>query len=143
MTTFMVGVDGSDGARRAAEYAAKRAKASGARLVLVHVVDWSPYELLTPEELSSRHVEHEEEVAEALAKILQPLEDAIAGEGLQIEKMVRHGHATERLCELAEELGADQLFTGRRGQSRVKALLFGSVSGSLVQMCPVPITVVP
>ena len=143
MTTFLVGVDGSDGAQRAAEYGAKRARAEGARLILAHVVDWSPYEFLTPEELSERPVEHQEEIEEAMTGILRPLEEAIGGSGLEIETMVKHGHPAERLCDLADELAVDQLFTGRRGRSRVASLLFGSVSGALVQMCPVPITVVP
>lgn len=143
MNKFLVGMDGSDGARRAAEFAAKRAKVSGAQLVLLHVVDWSPYELLTAEEISSRHVEREKEVADSKAKILQPLADEFAADGIEVEVVVHHGHAAERISELAEELEVDQVFTGRRGRSRVKSLLFGSVSGSLVQMCPVPITVVP
>ena len=143
MTTFLVGVDGSEGAQRAAEYAAKRARAEGARLILAQVVDWSPYEFLTPEELSERPVELREEIEEATTGILKPLEEAIGGAGLEIEMLVKHGHPAERLCELADELGVDQVFTGRRGRSRVTSLLFGSVSGALVQMCPAPITVVP
>jgi nucleotide-binding universal stress UspA family protein len=143
MTTFMVGVDGSEGAKRAAAFAAKRARAEGARLVVAHIVDWSPYEFLTPEELSERPVEMKEEIEEAMAGILRPLEAEIGGEGLELELVVKHGHPSERLCEYAERQQVDQVFTGRRGRSRMRSLLFGSVSGSLVQMCPVPITVVP
>ena len=143
MVTFLVGIDGSEGAKRAARYAAKRARSEGVVLILAHVVDWSPYEFLTPEELSERPVEHREEVDAAMAGILQPLADELAGDGLKIEMEVVHGHPSERICELAEERKVDQVFTGRRGRTRVVALLFGSVSGSLVQICPVPITVVP
>jgi nucleotide-binding universal stress UspA family protein len=32
---------------------------------------------------------------------------------------------------------------GRRGQSTIATLLFGSVAGTLVQIAPVPVTVVP
>ena len=32
---------------------------------------------------------------------------------------------------------------GRRGLSRLQTMLFGSVAGSLVQISPVPVTVVP
>ncbi len=143
MTTFLVGVDGSEGAQRAAQYAAKRARAEGALLIIAHVVDWSPYEFLTPEELADRPIELREEIEEATSGILQPLADELGGDGLEIELEVVHGHPSERMCELAEEREATQVFTGRRGRSRVVRLLFGSVSGSLVQMCPVPITVVP
>jgi nucleotide-binding universal stress UspA family protein len=47
------------------------------------------------------------------------------------------------LCGLAVETGAVQIFIGRRGLSRLEVLLFGSVAGTLVQMSPVPVTVVP
>ena len=57
--------------------------------------------------------------------------------------MVRHGHAAEVLAGLAQELGASQVFVGRRGQSSITSLLFGSVAGTLVQIAPVPVTVVP
>ncbi len=41
--TLLVGIDGSEGSSRVAHFAAARAQAGGARLVLVHVVEWSPY----------------------------------------------------------------------------------------------------
>ena len=142
-TTFLVGVDGSAGSKRAAEYAAVRAAAEGAELLLLHVVDWSPYEVLTPEELESRPVDREEEIARARSEILQPLLDELTRDGLQLEGLVRHGHAAEMTCEVATDRNVDQVFCGRRGRSRLSALLFGSVSGGLVQACPVPVTVVP
>jgi nucleotide-binding universal stress UspA family protein len=49
----------------------------------------------------------------------------------------------EVLCELAQERGVAQIFSGRLGRGRFKSLLFGSVAGSLVQVSPVPVTVVP
>jgi nucleotide-binding universal stress UspA family protein len=47
------------------------------------------------------------------------------------------------LCDLAGDLGAAQIFIGRRGVSKIAALLFGSVAASLVQVSQVPVTVVP
>ncbi len=55
-TTFLVAVDGSEGAERGAHFAAARARAEGARLHLLYVVDWSPYDVLTPRELQTRPV---------------------------------------------------------------------------------------
>jgi nucleotide-binding universal stress UspA family protein len=57
--------------------------------------------------------------------------------------VVRHGHAAEALSTLSVEYGAAQIFIGRRGVYRIAAMLFGSVAGSLVQISPVPVTVVP
>ena len=143
-TTFLVGVDGSDGSRRAALFAAERARGEGARLLLVHVVDWSPYEVLTPQELESRHVDRQREIDDSTREILGPLVEAVKqGGDLEVESLVRHGHAGEVICQLAKDRGVTQVFTGRRGRTKLGALLFGSVSGTLVQVCPVPLTVVP
>jgi len=139
---FLVGVDGSEGAARAARYAAERARKEGGTLLIAYIVDWSPYDVLTPEEQAGRHAARQKEIERAETEVLRPLAGSL-GEGVEIEAIVRHGHVTEALCDIARERDVTQIFTGRRGRSKVKALLFGSVAGSLVQVAPVPVTVVP
>ena len=58
---FVVGYDGSEESRRAVDFAASQAKTSGAGLVVAHVLEWSPYSFLTPEELAERHKRREED----------------------------------------------------------------------------------
>lgn len=140
-TIFLVAVDGSEGSKRAVRFAAERARAEGARLHLLHVVDWSPYEVLTPRELETRHVEREREVERARRDTLEPLAKELTG--LEVTTDVRHGHVTETVGEVVKELGVTQVFSGRRGRSKVKSMLFGSVTAGLVQTCAVPFTVVP
>ncbi len=140
-TVFLVGVDGSDGAKRAAEFAAARARGEGATLRLVHVVDWSPYEIIDVSEAAMRHAEREKEIEAAQKEILDPLVKELC-DGIKVETEVHHGHASETIARLAEK-GVTQVFAGRRGRSKLTALLFGSVAGGLVQVCPVPLTVVP
>jgi nucleotide-binding universal stress UspA family protein len=143
MTDIMlVGVDGSQASRRAADFAAARAQAGKARLVVAYVIEWSPYTFNTPEENEQRHKRREEEIARAEAHLAPLLSELRAG-GLEVESVVRHGHAAEALSGLAGEYGAVQIFIGRRGVSKIAAMLFGSVAGSLVQISPVPVTVVP
>jgi nucleotide-binding universal stress UspA family protein len=143
MTDIMlVGVDGSEASHRAADFAATRARAGGARLVVAYVIEWSPYTFNTPEENEQRHKRREEEIARAEAH-LAPLLVELRAAGLEVEGVVRHGHAAETLSGLATEYGAAQIFVGRRGVSKIAAMLFGSVAGSLVQISPVPVTVVP
>lgn len=140
---YLVGVDGSEGSRRALRFAAERARLSGASLLLVHVIDWSPYAVLPPEELAERHKQREAEIQKAETEILGPLLEQARSLGVAAEAMARHGHAAATLAEIAKERGAQQLFVGRRGVSKVQALLFGSVTMSLVQVAEVPVTVVP
>lgn len=141
--TLLVGVDGSEGGTRAAKFAAERAKTSGAHLLVAYVIEWSPYTFNTPQENEVRHKRREEEIARAETDVIQPLVDALKKDGISAEGVVRHGHAAEVLSQIAREYKAGQIFIGRRGLSKLQALLFGSVAGSLVQVSPVPVTVIP
>lgn len=141
--TWLVGLDGSDGGRRAVEFAAARARAADTRLVVAYVIEWSPYTFNTPEENEIRHRRREEEIERARTQVLDPIVGELRAGGVEVEGVVRHGHAAEVLSGLAGEFGAAQIFVGRLGQSRIAALLFGSVAGSLAQISRVPVTVVP
>jgi nucleotide-binding universal stress UspA family protein len=124
------------------DFASARAKAGGARLILAYVIEWSPYSFNTPQENEERHKRREEEIARAESH-LTPLLAEMRAQGIEVESIVRHGHAAEVLSQIASEAGAVQIFIGRRGVSKIAAMLFGSVAGSLVQVSPVPVTVVP
>jgi nucleotide-binding universal stress UspA family protein len=141
--TLLVGIDGSEGGKRAALFAAERAKQSGSRLIVAYVIEWSPYTFNTPQENDLRHKRREEEIARAESDVIQPMVSELKGAGLDVEGVVRHGHAVEVLGQIAKEHRASQIYIGRRGQSKLKALLFGSVASSLVQVSPVPVTVIP
>ena len=140
---LLAGVDGSEDGKRAAAFAATRAKAAKARLVVAYVIEWSPYTFNTPEENEMRHKRREEEIDKANALVIDPLVGALKKSGIEVQGIVRHGHPAQVLSDLAGETGACQIFIGRRGISRMAALLFGSVAGTLVQISPVPVTVVP
>jgi nucleotide-binding universal stress UspA family protein len=49
----------------------------------------------------------------------------------------------EALCDLAEERDATLVVVGRRGQSRLKEVVLGSVSNAAVHDCRRPVLVVP
>lgn len=58
---FVVGYDGSVAARRALDFAVERARPQGGTIVLAHVLEWSPYSFLTPDERNPvfmRRLEH-------------------------------------------------------------------------------------
>jgi len=140
-TVFLCAVDGSEGSRRAARYAADRARAESATLRLVHVIDWSPYEVMDVSQTMERHTERAHQIAASQKDVLDPLKTTL-GDDLTIETKVDFGHPAEIITEMAAK-GVTQVFCGRRGRSKLSAMLFGSVAGSLVQACPVPLTVVP
>ena len=140
---YLVGVDGSGPSNRAVSYAAEQAAATGAKLILAHVIDWSGYGFMGPEELAHRHKEKKAEIAAAQAKIIDPAKALAQDAGVSAETIIHHGNATEILMNLIEERGASHVFVGRNGQSRLEALVFGSTTNALVQHAPVPVTVMP
>ena len=141
--TLLVGIDGSDGGERAAAFAIEHASQSQARLVVAYVIEWSPYTFNTPQENEVRHKRREEEISRAQSEIIEPMLASLKSRGVEVKGIVRHGHAAEVLSQLAEEEGANQIVIGRRGLTKLQSLLFGSVAGSLVQISPVPVTVIP
>ena len=139
----IVGVDGSDGSYRAVEFAAHRASQLGMGLVLAAVVPWSGFEYQTAEENERRSARKREELEYANETVLAPAVERCEKAGVPCETVATHGHPAETLADLAEERGAVQVLVGRTGDSRIKTVLFGSIPGTLVQMSPVPVTIVP
>ena len=141
---LLVGVDGSPSSLRAAEFAADRVRSvPGASVVVAHVIDWSRYRPQTAEENEVRHVRRQEEIDHATKNIVQPVVDRFSADGTAVTSVVRHGHPAQGLIDLAQAHDAAHLVVGRTGESRLQAMFFGSVPSTLVQISPIPVTVVP
>ncbi|TQM90501.1 universal stress protein [Roseinatronobacter monicus] len=141
--TYLIAFDGSAASERALEFGAERAHASKARLLLAHVLEWSPYSFLSAEEVAERHKRRTEEVGRAETVILEPVRIKLIEQGLRVETVVRYGHVAEVLGDLATEYSATQIIVGRSGEKGLQARLFGSVAGTLAQAALVPCTIVP
>jgi nucleotide-binding universal stress UspA family protein len=140
---LLVALDGSDGSKRALNAAAQHARLTNSDLVLAYVIDWSPYSFHTPQELEERHKRRESEIQRANDSVLNPELAALEAEGIKVETVVHHGKIAETLLELGDQQGVSQIYIGRRGESRMHTMIFGSVSAALVQTSSVPVTVVP
>jgi nucleotide-binding universal stress UspA family protein len=141
--TVIVGIDGSDGSQRALDFAIARAKAGSHGLLLTCVIPHSTHAFLTMDELTRNDAWRREQREKAEAKIIQPALDRVIEAGVQAQSRIEFGIPAEALGELARETGASHIIVGRRGLSKVKAVLFGSIASNLVQTSPVPVTVVP
>ena len=139
---YIVGFDDTEASNRAADFAAARATSAGGEILLLYVLEWSPYSFLTNEEIAERHARRKSEIARAEA-LLTPVAERLRAAGARCETEVRYGDPAEILCDLAEERQAVQLFVGRTGDSAFKSRLLGSMVVTLAQATPVPLTVVP
>ena len=140
---LLVGTDCSSCANRAVDYAVKWAESTGAKLFVVHVIQWSPFTFNTPQENAERHKRREEELERAHVHVIDPIVEKLQAEGVSAEGVIRHGHPAETINALAGELGATNIIIGRTGQSPMKVKLFGSAASTLVQISNQPVTVVP
>jgi nucleotide-binding universal stress UspA family protein len=142
--TLIVGLDGSDAGKRALDFAKVRARLIGdCRIVLVYVIEWSPFSFQTAEENEKRHARREEELQLAHERVLGPAVKQAEAEGCLVEGVVRHGDVAEILENLAKKHEASQIIVGRMGERNMKERLFGGVTGRLVAASSVPITVIP
>ena len=142
-SAFMVAVDCSECGERAIEYAIVQAKASGARLYVAHVIEWSQFSFSTVEENAQRHKRREEELQRAFSEIINPVVARLKEEGIEAEGLVRHGHVADTLNALAKSKDVSNIILGRQGTSKLKSHVFGSVGSRLVQSADCAVTVVP
>lgn len=143
MSAGIVGVDKSDASTRAMHLAVDWATYFTRPLIIVHVINWSPYSFNTPTENETRHVEHEREKRLAQDEVLAPMAKIAADAGIQHEEILRYGKPSEVISDMSVEHDATVIFVGRTGDAGLREALFGSVVGRLAQHAPVPVTVVP
>ena len=112
-------------------------------VLVAHVIEWSPFSFNTVEENEVRHKRREDELDRAHAEVVDPVVAMLREKGIDAEGLIRHGHIAKTLNALAGEHDVDALVVGRQGAGHLVAQLFGSVSGSLIQLADRPVTVVP
>ena len=141
--TILVGIDGTEENRRAVNYAVNWAKKSKAKMILAYVIKWSPYTFQTAEENERRHKRKVEDIQFVQERVLDPMLESLASEGLEITGVVRHGQVADSLIYIAKKQGATKIVVGRIGDKSVKTLIFGSVVAKLIQLSHIPVTIVP
>ena len=142
-TKFIVGIDDSKDSARAADFAVAMSKGTDTSIHIIHVLEWSPYSFLTPQELEERHKRRGEELERANTAIVAPILEKLGGGGREVTGEVRYGGIAETISKYADKIDADQIFIARTGDNSLSTRIFGSVPGALVQIAKVPVTVVP
>lgn len=140
---YLVGVDGSEGSRRALYVAAQAAHRLRARLLVVHVIDDAPGSDLAPTAPEIAFGQQAAEVEEAHQHLLEPLVADARDLGVPVELKTLHGDPAATLAELAAIREAAQIFIGRKPHSRLHDLFLGNMLLSLAKKTTVPVTIVP
>lgn len=141
--SLVVGFDSSEQSRFALDFAKVLAHKYDAKLNLLHVIDWSPFEFHTWEENEAQSKVRKDEIKRDREKLFPPILDELKAADIEAERFVLFGHPAEMLADFAEEHQALAIVVGRRGQSRLKRVLFGSVASALIGETRTPVVIVP
>jgi nucleotide-binding universal stress UspA family protein len=131
---ILVGVDGSDSSRRAAETAASLAASTGATLhVMMAAEDRdrpSEAQYVGDVRIQSR--------AEAIAT---EIADSLTGTTPNVQASPAHGKPADALVQVATDIGADLIVVGNRRVQGIGRLL-GSVAADVAQHAPCDVYIV-
>lgn len=142
MKHIVVATDGSDGGNRAVDAAAELAKGMGSDLVIVTVggnVTGAELRRLASSDgdLSQTLESKSDRVLRQAGRRARRL--GIAAPVLRCG----WGHPAETILDIAEREKANMIVVGRRGRSRISALILGSVSQTVASLAPCKVVVVP
>ncbi|MDI9644414.1 MAG: universal stress protein [Candidatus Verstraetearchaeota archaeon] len=135
---ILVPIDGSPATPRVLEWASRFAKLFACEVVLLHVVVMPPVS-----DIGGVHA-----AAKELEDLGQSILNTASGElerrGVKSVHVLDFsvGNAAARIVQVAKDRGVDMIVIGARGQSRIRALLMGSVANSVVNSAPCPVFVV-
>jgi nucleotide-binding universal stress UspA family protein len=139
---IVVGVDGSEHATAALQWAARMAKGMGSDVVAVFAIIPPVYfdaGLAAPVIPVQYDDQWRAEMKKEFEEVwVTPLRDA----GVKYQTTIRDGRAASVISQVADEKDADIVLVGRRGRGGVAELLLGSVSHELVLHSKRPVLVI-
>ncbi|MCA9847037.1 MAG: universal stress protein [Dehalococcoidia bacterium] len=144
---ILLPLDGSDLSREAINHAKGLAKATGAPLVLLQVID-SEEQLIsqasgmTIEPMAMGEVTVDAARAavaaqrEAATQNLEAVKAELSAEGVKAETVIREGHPGEQIVEAVDELGADVVVMATHGRTGFRRAILGSVADHVARHTP-------
>jgi nucleotide-binding universal stress UspA family protein len=138
---IVVGVDGTDGGRRALRWAMDEARRTGGTVAAVTAwywdgVDFDDVPVAGPAE---QRTYAERISAREVNRVLADLEPGLTG--VPVARRVVQGHPVKVLTDASS--GARLLVLGSHGRHRLHQALLGSISESSVRHAACPVVVVP
>ena len=141
--SILLPTDFSDCANFALPYAAGIARATGASLICVHVVETvvpavGYSGMSEPLPIGDLSEQLEDSAERELPKIGECEECA----GLNVEEVIVHGEAATEIVRVATERGVDLIVISSHGRTGLGRILFGSTAEAVVRHATCPVLVV-
>lgn len=134
---ILVPLDGSENSLHALEKAVQIAKQFDSKLSLINVYSISIFRV-TP----SQVFESMKELRIAGEAILAEGKKIVKAQGIQVETILKDGHAVMEIVNTAKEGNFDLIVIGAKGMSKFKEILLGSVSDGVTRHSPCPVLIV-
>ena len=142
LNAIVVPVDFSDSSPPAIAAAVDWAQTTGAKLVLVHVIDMVYYDygwlyegVPVPKDILSRN---EDRVRDKMLALVP----ADVREKLRVESMVVHAQPWEGILQAVKDAHADLIVMGTHGRRGLTHMFLGSVAEKVVRLAPCPVLTV-
>lgn len=140
-TRWLVAVDGSPSSLRALDVATRLAAGTDdARLDVVAVLDLAAHDVYSGFHLTEAQLAQIERSLDDEA--LAPARARLAAARVPGTVRVLRGHAADAIVQEASAQDVAMVFVGKTGKGPLQKLLQGSVSRSVTNLSPAPVTVV-
>jgi len=140
--TILVPHDFSSSANHATAIARDEAKAHGAKLQLLHVIDlpvqFQPNTVIVPEQTGAPISVKDYAVSQAETH-LADLVARLGKDGVTASSFIRIGNPIDEILRFTEESAIDLIVMGTHGRSGLAHLLVGSVAERVVRTSKVPV----
>jgi nucleotide-binding universal stress UspA family protein len=138
---ILISTDGSDKSKLAAEEGIELAKALGAEVVALNVVN-EVVVASAVRQLGSDRKEVEAKLQAAGEKAVSEIKRMGDAAGVKVEMMVRQGAPANMVIDVARTENADLIIMGSHGESGASKLLIGSVVQKVLYWATIPVLVV-
>jgi nucleotide-binding universal stress UspA family protein len=138
---ILIATDGSDKSRKAAEEGVELAKALGAEIIALNVVN-EVVIASAVRQLGSDKKEVEDKLMAAGKKAVDAIQKMAADQGVKVDAIVRTGAPANVVIDMAAANNADLIIMGSHGESGASKLLIGSVVQKVLYWATIPVLVV-
>ena len=135
---ILVATDLSD-LDRLMPFALEEGAATGARLILMHVV--SAGESMTADAAGMPYYDPSGAV-DIAEKELEPCCEFARKRGMICDQVIREGHPAQQILTAARQFHADRILLGTRSRGRVSKILIGSVAEQVLRSVNIPVITV-
>ncbi len=134
---ILLPIDGSEHARRAAEYAVKIATLMNAKTLLMHC--HRPFPIKLGEPYFQKAID---KIISRSTDLLKPFRLLLEDRTMDYAELILEGPPGEKICDVARIEKCELIIMGSRGRSDLAGLLLGSVAHRVLHQAPCPVLIV-